>query len=87
MVGAVAAREAHLRIVGVSAVAAQDARIEQSFVRTVVGGRVHLGQGSVAGIVLAGRVDGPGRPLLDWRGGLALGAVAGIAWLLGRRLR
>jgi hypothetical protein len=87
LVGAVAAREARLSLTGVGAVAAQDARIEQSMVRTVVAGRVHLGRGALVGIVLAGRVDGEARPLLDWRGGLAVGAVVGLVWLLGRRLR
>ncbi len=86
-VGAVAAGEARVSLAAVGLVAAREARIEQSFARTVIGGRVHLGRGSAVAIVLAGRTDGEGRPLLDWRGGLAAGAVIGLAWLLVRRRR
>ncbi len=86
-IGAAAAREVRLRTAGVGALAALDARLEQTVVRTVVAQRVTLGRGTLAGIVIAARADGEGRPLLDWRGGLAAGTIFALVWLVARRLR
>lgn len=57
---------------------ARDVRLDQAFARTVVAGNVSFGPRSGAFLVVAGRVDGSLRPVLDWRGGLALGAAFGL---------
>jgi hypothetical protein len=54
--------------------------LEQSFARVVVAGEVEVGPRGFAGLVIAREVSGPGRILMDWRGGLALGAALGLAW-------
>jgi hypothetical protein len=63
---------------------ARDARVEQSFVRTLVAGEVHVERATGVGILLARRVVGDVRVLLDWRGALALGAAFGLVARLGR---
>jgi hypothetical protein len=86
-IGAAAGGELRLSAGAVGFAVAQEARFEQAFVRSVVAQRVTLGRGSAAGIVFALRSDGPGRPLLDWRGGLAGGTILALAWLVLRRSR
>lgn len=86
-VGAIAAREVRLTQGAVGSVAALEARIEQAVVRSVIAREVHFARGSGAAVVIAARVDGDPRILLDWRGGLAVGAVLGLIWLVVRRLR
>jgi hypothetical protein len=71
----------------VGAIAAQNVKLEQAFARSVVAQRVTIGRGAGAGIVLAARVDGDGRVLLDWRGGLVVGTILALVWLVVRRLR
>ena len=67
---------------------AREARVEQSFVRTVVAAEVHLERATGVGILIARRVSGDVRVLLDWRGAVAFGAafgfVVGLFRLLGR---
>jgi hypothetical protein len=86
-IGAVAAREVRVRTGGVGAIAGQTVQLELALVRSIVAQHVTLGRGSGAGIVIAARVDGDGTPLLDWRGGLAVGTILAVVWLLARRLR
>jgi hypothetical protein len=86
-IGAAAAGELRVSSGAVGFAAARDARFEQAIVRSVVAQRVTLGRGSAAVVVLALRSDGPGRPLLDWRGGLAGGTILGLVWLVLRRFR
>jgi hypothetical protein len=86
-IGAAMAREIRLSQGVAQAVVAGNARFEQAFVRSVLAGRVEMGQGALAGVVIAGRVDGQVRTLLDWRGALALGSVLGLAWALLRLRR
>lgn len=76
-VGGMAAREASVSQGVVRSVLAQDVRIEQSIVRSVVANRVQVGPTTAIGFVLARRVDGDPKVLLDWRGALALAAVFG----------
>lgn len=59
-------------------------RIEQSFAGTVIAGDVQIGERGFAGLVIARGVSGRGRILLDWRGGLALGAAFALVWALVR---
>ncbi len=77
LVGGIAAREASVSQGVVRTVLAQDVRIEQSVVRSVVANHVQVGPTTAIGFVIARRVDGNPRVLLDWRGALALAAVFG----------
>ena len=65
-----------------------DVTVDQSLVSTLIGYRVTIRQPSAVLLIIAGRVEGSVRPLLDWRGGLAAGAAAGLViglLRLGRR--
>jgi hypothetical protein len=86
-IGAAAAREIQVGPGAVGLLVAREARVEQAFVRTAIARHLTLGRGSAAAVVLALHADGDGRPLLDWRGGLAAGTIVGLVWLLLRRLR
>jgi hypothetical protein len=66
---------------------AREVHIEQGFIRQVIASRVSFGDRSGALIVIAGRVDGQVRALLDWRGALAFGAAFGLLAGLIRRHR
>ena len=48
-------------------------------------GRVTFQRRSVAGVVIAGRVDGEVKPLLDWRGAIVLAGVLGLVTAIVRR--
>jgi hypothetical protein len=89
LVGGIAAREASVSQGVVRTILAQDVRIEQSVVRSVVANQVQVGPTTAIGFVIARRIDGNPRVLLDWRGALALaavfGALAGILRLSRRR--
>jgi hypothetical protein len=86
-IGAAMGREIRISQGAAQAVMAGNARFEQAFVRSVVAGRVEMGHGAMAGVVIAGRVDGEVRTLLDWRGALALGSALGLVWALFRLRR
>ena len=65
---------------------AGSARVEQSFVRTLIAGEVRVEKATGVGILLARKVVGDVKVILDWRGALAFGAGLGVvAGLLGRR--
>jgi hypothetical protein len=67
---------------------AQEVHVEQSFVRTLVASEVRTEGPTGIGILIARRVVGDVKVLLDWRGALAFGAAAGVvAGLLGRLRR
>ena len=67
-------------------VIARDASFELAGAQTVVANSVRFGPRSGALVVIARRVEGEVRPLLDWRGALAAGAVIGlIAGIASRR--
>ena len=86
-IGAAAANEIRVSTGSVGLALARDARFEQALVRSVVAQRVTMARGSAAGIVIAARVDGDGRALLDWRGGVLAGTIVALVWLIVRRLR
>ncbi|HXG40074.1 MAG TPA: hypothetical protein VNJ28_03950, partial [Candidatus Limnocylindrales bacterium] len=68
-------------------VVGREVRLDRALARTIVGWRVTMGDRSLALLVVAGRVDGTVRTLLDWRGALALGSLLVLAGALLRRRR
>jgi hypothetical protein len=84
-VGAALTGELEASQSAVRAVFARTAKIEQSFVRTLVANEVRVERATGVGILLARRVVGDVRVLLDWRGALAFGAAAGFVMGLVRR--
>jgi hypothetical protein len=58
---------------------AREAIIEQALARTVIAQRVTISRPSAVLVLVAAKVEGNVKPLLDWRGGLALGATIGVA--------
>lgn len=84
-VGAALAGDLRVTQGGVGTVVARDARIEQSVVRTVVANNVHFERTTGVLILLARRVEGDVRAVLDWRGALAFGAAFGLVTALFRR--
>ena len=69
-------------------VLAQRARVEQSFIRTLVAQDVTIARPSAILFLVAQRVSGDVKVLLDWRGAIAFGAAFGILaglFGLGRR--
>jgi hypothetical protein len=65
-----------------------EATVDQSLVSTLIADRVTIRQPSAVLVLIARQVDGTVRPLLDWRGAAALGAVAGLVigiFRVGRR--
>jgi hypothetical protein len=88
VVGLVVSGDAALTQSYARSILAREVRIKQSVAQSVVAGNVVFEKQSGAFIVLARKVEGDVRTVLDWRGALALGAVlaAGIG-LLARRKR
>jgi hypothetical protein len=70
---------------GVRAVFGRDARIGQSLVQTIVANEVVVERPSAVLFLVARRVSGDVRVLLDWRGALAFGAAFGVLVGLLRR--
>jgi len=66
---------------------AGEAEIEQALLRTVVARRVSFRRASGALVLIAGRVEGDVRTVLDWRGALAAGVAAGVVLALLRPRR
>ena len=79
--GVAVAREARVQQAYARVVVAREAKVEQAAIGTMAAARVTFERTTAVGIVIAGRVDGTVRPLLDWRGALAIGAV--LALLVG----
>lgn len=62
----------------------QRARVDQAVVRTMIAQDVHVERPSAVLVMIAQRVTGDVRVLMDWRGALAFGAAFGaVAGLLG----
>jgi hypothetical protein len=68
-------------------VLARDVRIEQGGARTVIASRATFERNSGTFVLIAGKVDGNVRTILDWRGALAFGAAFGLVAGLVRRRR
>jgi hypothetical protein len=79
------AREAHLTQSVARTIVTQDARIEQGLIGTMLAGRATFDRPSGVLMLIAGRVDGPVKALLDWRSALAFGAAFGLVWGIMRR--
>lgn len=79
------AREMRLTQGAARSVVAQDVRIDQGLVGTMVAGRATFDRPSGVFMLIAGRVDGPVKALLDWRSALAFGAAFGLLWGIVRR--
>ena len=64
---------------------AREARVEQSFVRMLSAVEVRIERSTFVGVLVARRVVGDVRVLVDWRGAAAFGAAFGlVAGLVGR---
>lgn len=85
-IGAVLADEVEVSQGMVQTVLAREVELEQAFARTVIAGNVTVEKPSFIGLLVAGRVEGAARPIIDWRGALVIGGllVAAMA-LFGRR--
>jgi len=79
------AREAHVTQGAARTVVAQDVRLDQGFVGTMLTGRATFGRPSGVLMLIAGRVDGPVKAILDWRSAIAFGAAFGLVWGIIRR--
>lgn len=80
------AREARVTQGIARTIVSQQARLEQGLVGAVVTGRATFERTTGVVVLIAGRVDGPVKALLDWRGALAFGAAfAAITALVRRR--
>lgn len=87
MLGGALAGEITVSQAGVGTVVAREARIEQSIVRTLIAQEVHVDRPSGVLVMLAQRVDGNVRAILDWRGAAAFGAAFALVATLLRRTR
>ena len=85
-IGAAFAGEIEVRQGAVNSILAREVEVEQAIVQSVVALNAEIEEGANVFILVAGRVTGNVRPVLDWRGGLAIGAAFGlIVGLLRRR--
>lgn len=85
-VGAALAGEARITQGYAGAMVARDATIEQGLVRTLIAQNVTVNRPSGALVMIAQRVSGDVRVLIDWRGALAIGLVFGVVSALVRAL-
>jgi hypothetical protein len=82
-IGAALAGDARISQGYAGIIVAREATAEQAIVRTMIAQRVTINRPSAVLVLIAQRVDGSVRPLLDWRGALAAGlGVAGVATLV-----
>ena len=72
-IGAALAGEARLSQGYAGIIVAREATAEQAIVRTMIAQHVTINRPSAVLVLIAQRVDGSVRPLLDWRGALAAG--------------
>jgi hypothetical protein len=86
-VGLALSGESRIRRSFVRNLFARDVRLDQSAAWSVLGGRVTFERQSFAGVVIARRVDGDIRPLMDWRGALAFAGVVGVLMAVVRKRR
>jgi hypothetical protein len=85
--GAAVASEAHITQAAVNSVLARDVHVEQSLVQTVIAANVRFERPTAVVFLVARRVEGEVRAILDWRGALVFGIAAGFVMSLFRRRR
>lgn len=86
-IGAAFGSEVRLTQGAAGSILARDVRIEQAGVRTIVANHVTAERTTGVVFLLARRVEGDVRAVLDWRGALAFGAAFGLIVGLLRRRR
>jgi hypothetical protein len=84
-VGLAAGSEVGVTQGAVNTVLARAVRVERAFVQTMIAGDVRAERQVGVLVLLARRVEGDIKPLLDWRGAVALGAAFAIVRSLFRR--
>ena len=88
-VGAALAGELHVSQGFAGSVVAREATVGQGIVRTLIAQRVTVTRPTGVLVMIAARVEGEVRPVLDWRGalvaGLAIGLVSAAAKVLRER--
>jgi hypothetical protein len=84
-VGAAFAGEVSITQGAATTVVAREVRVGQSFIRTLIAGNVRFDRPGGALVLIARRVEGDVRVLLDWRGALVLGGLIGLLGALLRR--
>ena len=82
-IGAAMAGEVRVSQGFAGSILAREATLEQAIARTVIAQRVTINRPSAIGILIAQQVHGDVKPLLDWRGALAAGAVIGLGAAIG----
>ena len=86
-IGAALGDEVRVTQGAVGTVLARDVRIEQAVVRTVVANNVRFERTTGVLFLVARRVEGNVRVLLDWRGAIVFGAAMGVVMSIFRRRR
>ena len=87
MIGAAFGQETRLVQSMSNVVMGGETTVDRSLVGTMVGGTITVRQPSAIGILIAGRVEGSVRPILDWRGAIAFGAAYALVIAFLRRGR
>ena len=87
MIGAAFGQETRLVQSMSNVVMGSETTVDQSLVGAMVSGNVTVRQPSAIGILIAGRVEGSVRPILDWRGAIAFGAAYAVVVGILRRAR
>jgi len=86
-IGAAFGRETRLVQSMSNVVMGNETTVDQSLVATLVSGHVTVRQPSAIGVLIAGRIEGSVRPILDWRGAAAFGAAFAVVYGIVRRAR
>lgn len=79
------ARETHLTQGAARSLIAKDVHVDQSLVGTVLAGKMTFERPSAIFLLVAGKVEGQVKAMLDWRGAIAFGAAFGVVVGLLRR--
>ena len=86
-IGAALAGDVSITQGAAGSILARDVRIEQSAVRMLVANEVHIERTTGVLFLIARKVDGNVKALLDWRGAIAFGAAFGLVSAIFRRRR
>ncbi len=86
-IGAAFAGEVRVTQGFAGSIIAREATLEQGIARNVIAQRVTINRPSAIGILIAQHVHGDVRPILEWRGALAAGAVIGLGAAIGIAVR